>query len=134
MAPLRNRTPEPMIIHARRLIFVHIQKTGGNSISTAFGENPDCSEKHFFASDLRELYGVDVWNTYFKVAFVRNPWDRLVSWWSMIDANRAALAHGYPLNKFQRFILERATTFEEFLENCDEEIVDSDGRKWIYRN
>ena len=76
-----------MIIHAHRLILVHIQKTGGNSISTAFGENPNCSEKHFFASDLREFYGVDAWNTHFKVAFVRNPWDRLVSWWSMIDAN-----------------------------------------------
>jgi hypothetical protein len=72
-----------MIIHARRLIFVHIQKTGGNAISTALGQNPDCPEKHFFARDLRELYCTDVWNAYFKFAFVRNPWDRLVSWWSM---------------------------------------------------
>ena len=123
-----------MIIHARRLIFVHIQKTGGNAISTALGQNPDCPEKHFFARDLRELYCTDVWNAYFKFAFVRNPWDRLVSWWSMIDAHRAAFAGGKLLNKFQRFILERATTFEEFLENCDDEIVDTDGRKWIYRN
>ncbi len=123
-----------MIIHARRLIFVHVQKTGGNAISTALSQNPDCAEKHFFARDLRERYGTDVWNAYFKFAFVRNPWDRLVSWWSMVDARRAAFADGMPLNKFSRFVLERATTFEEFLENCDDEIVDADGRKWIYRN
>ena len=123
-----------MIIHARRLIFVHIQKTGGDAISTALGQNTNCPEKHFFACDLRELYGVDTWNAYFKFAFVRNPWDRLVSWWSYLDAQRAALVNGNPLNKFQRFVLERAATFEEFLEKCDEEIVDWDGRKWIYRN
>src|ERR1017187_9434391 len=111
-----------MIIHAKRLIFVHIQKTAGDSICTAFGVPTAYPEKHFLASELRELYGADVWQSYFKFAIIRNPWDRLVSWWSMIDANRAALSAGNPLNRFQRFVLERATTFEEFLENCDKEI------------
>jgi Sulfotransferase family len=123
-----------LIIHAKRLIFVHIQKTGGNAVSTALGQNPNCPEKHFFARDLRELYGADSWNSYFKFAFVRNPWDRLVSWWSMINALRPALANGAILNNFLRFVLEKANTFEEFLYNCDEEIVDTDGSKWIYRN
>jgi hypothetical protein len=123
-----------MIIHAKRLILVHIQKTGGESICTALGVPTAYPEKHFLARELRDLYGADTWQSYFKFAFVRNPWDRLVSWWSMIDANRMALSAGKPLNKFHRFVLERATTFEEFLENCDEEIVDVDGRKWIYRN
>jgi hypothetical protein len=35
---------------------------------------------------------------------------------------------------FQHFVLERAMTFEAFLENCDEEVADDDGRKWVYRN
>jgi chondroitin 4-sulfotransferase 11 len=52
----------------------------------------------------------------------------------MIEANRASLLSGNNLNRFHRFVLERATTFEEFLENCDEDIVDTDGCKWIYRN
>jgi Sulfotransferase family len=123
-----------VIVHASRSIFVHIQKTGGEAVATAFGQKRNCPEKHFFARDLRELYGADFWNAYFKFSFVRNPWDRLVSWWSMIDAHRTAATNGDHLNKFYRFILERATTFEEFLENCDEEIFDSDGPKWIYRN
>ena len=122
-----------MIFHDKRLIFIHIQKTGGNAISSALGKNPDCPEKHFFASDLRELYGAEAWERYFKFTFVRNPWDRLVSWWSMINGARQHLT-GRRLNKFQTFVLEHAATFEEFLLNCDQEIVDGDGRKWIYRN
>jgi chondroitin 4-sulfotransferase 11 len=123
-----------MIIPESRLIFVHIQKTGGTAIAMALGQNPDCAEKHFLARDLRKLYGFEIWNTCFKFAFVRNPWDRLVSWWSMIDSRREVFANGDPLNRFQQFVLERAKTFEEFLVNCDEEIADSDGSKWIYRN
>ncbi len=123
-----------MIIHSNRLIFVHIQKTGGTSISAALGEKDNCPEKHFLARDLRELYGSDTWDAYFKFAFVRNPWDRLVSWWSMINEQRKAYENGSTLNAFQIFVLLRATTFEEFLENCDEDIADTDGRKWIYRN
>jgi Sulfotransferase family len=115
-------------------IFVHIQKCGGNSARAALGVEIDDAHKHFSACELRKIYGEDVWRKAFKFSFVRNPWDRLVSWWANIDANRPAMAAGRPLNKFHYFVLERATTFEEFLENCDEEIIDSDGRKWIYRN
>jgi Sulfotransferase family len=123
-----------VVIHSNRTIFVHIQKTGGTAVATALGQNPNCPEKHYIARDLYVLYGPAVWNTYFKFGFVRNPWDRLVSWWSMINALRPAFLAGVSLNKFQRFVLERATTFEEFLEHCDQEIIDVDGRKWIYRN
>jgi Sulfotransferase family len=122
-----------MIIRSKRLIFVHVQKTGGNSIASALGEPPDCPEKHFLARDLRECYGSNVWNDCFKFAFVRNPWDRLVSWWSMIKGNREAYENGTPANNFQSFVLSRSTTFEEFLD-CDQEIIDVDGPKWIYRN
>lgn len=123
-----------MIIHESRLIFVHIQKTGGNAVARAFGQPANLPEKHFTAGELRTLYGEDVWDRYFKFAFVRNPWDRLVSWWSMIDAVRPAFVAGRPLNRFQRYVLSNAATFSEFLRNCTEEIEDADGRKSILRN
>ncbi len=124
----------PMIAGDARWIFIHIQKCGGNSVRRALGTKVNDPHKHFFASELRDLYDEDVWRNAYKFSFVRNPWDRLVSWWSMIDASRPALTAGRSLNNFHRFVIERAVTFEEFLENCDKEIVDSDGRKWIYRN
>ena len=123
-----------MMFQEKGLIFVHIQKTGGDAVRAALSGQLNPPEKHFFAIELRDLYGADAWRSHYTFAFVRNPWDRLVSWWSMIDAMRADFARGAPLNQFQTFVLRNARTFEEFLENCDEEIVDSDGRKWIYRN
>jgi hypothetical protein len=123
-----------MIAHDLRAIFVHIQKTGGESISTALGAGPSSPAKHAFASELKGLYGDEAWRSYFKFAFVRNPWDRLVSWWSMIDRERAAFQSGKRVNKFYAFVLTRARTFDEFLDRCDEDVQDTDGRKWIYRN
>ena len=126
-----------MILHSKRLIFVHIQKTAGDSVCTALGvptNYPENADKHFLASELRERYGAELWQSYFKFAFVRNPWDRLVSWWSMIRGDRRDFSPANAGNKFHRFVRERASNFEEFLENCDEDIVDDDGPKWIYRN
>jgi hypothetical protein len=120
-----------MISHDLHCIFVHIQKTGGSSVRQALQMAQHDVDKHRFARELRIGYGEVYWRSYFKFAFVRNPWDRLVSWWRMIERNAAAKR---PMNGFQRFILSRASTFEQFLSNCDEEYHDHDGSKWIFRN
>jgi hypothetical protein len=123
-----------MISHVHKAIFIHIQKTGGSAVSAALGYVGQSPDKHFLAQEIKGLHA-EIWDKYFKFSFVRNPWDRLVSWWSMIDAVRPAYeASSSNVNNFMRFVLGKAKTFEEFLENCDQEIVDSDGRKWIYRN
>jgi len=120
-----------MISHPLRCIFVHIQKTGGSSVRQALHMAQHDADKHRFASELRAGYGEACWRSYFKFAFVRNPWDRLVSWWRMIERNAAT---GRPMNGFQRFVLSRADSFEEFLTHCDAEYPDHDGSKWIFRN
>jgi hypothetical protein len=115
-------------------IFVHVQKTGGNSVRAALGGDIFDARKHFLARELREVYGRAVWDSRFKFSFVRNPWDRLVSWWSLIDNARQYLDLTKPPNKFFGYVLTRARSFEEFLLRCDDEIVDNDGRKNIFRN
>lgn len=122
-----------MISHDHRVIFVHIQKTGGSSVSAACGWPSNAPEKHFRADQLRVLYGAETWASYFKFAFVRNPWDRLVSWWSMIDAQRHRFEAGERFIGFQEYVLRSAKTFPDFL-RCTEEIHDSDGSKSILRN
>jgi hypothetical protein len=120
-------------MHAPNCIFVHIQKTGGESIRAMLGLQLADPHKHRTAAELRALRGEESFSRAFKFAFVRNPWDRLVSWWAMINAMRPNLATGQ-VNAFQRMVLTRANTFEEFLLNCDEVIADHDGTKHIFRN
>jgi hypothetical protein len=115
-------------------IFVHVQKTGGNSVRTALGADIFDSRKHWTARELRELYGDAVWRSRFKFSIVRNPWDRLVSWWAMIENSRDYVDLEQPPNAFFGHVLKRSRNFEEFLLRCDGEIVESDGRKNIFRN
>jgi len=81
----------------------------------------------------KEQLGQD-WNEYYKVAFVRNPWDRLVSWYTMIQER------GKPpwykrftgIGKYRRmrqYVFENSNTFGDFLYNCVDIIEDTDGRK-----
>lgn len=108
-------------------IFVHIQKTGGTSIRRALGLPIGAGRQHHTSTELRALYGDDAWQRAFTFAFVRNPWDRLVSWWSMIEEQRAKPAS--QRNRFATHVLENACTFEAFLHLDDKEFRDR-----IWRN
>jgi len=75
-----------MIDHARRLLFVHITRTGGTSIEWALvgrdWANIDLATKHLSASQMRRHYGERMWNECAKFTVVRNPWDRVISMWA----------------------------------------------------
>ena len=79
----------------KRSIFVHVPKTGGNSIVGALRSVwSDASDGSRWATSspiirvhmsARELNGViPDWASYYSFAFVRNPWDRMVSLWSFM--------------------------------------------------
>jgi hypothetical protein len=103
-------------------------------VRSALGMPIDDVHKHFFARELRDICGKATWDSCFKFAFVRNPWDRLVSWWSMIDNGRDFIDPARSPNNFFGYVLERARNFEEFVLHCTDEIADLDGRKQIFRN
>lgn len=83
------------ISHRYHVIFVHIQRTGGNSIRKLLNqEDPDLINKialdstqlrikHCFASDIRQAIDPDCFNRYTKFCVVRNPFDRMISWYAM---------------------------------------------------
>jgi hypothetical protein len=60
-----------------RCIFVHIPKTGGISIAKSLFGN--WGGGHIKIRGYQLLYSRADYNDYFKFAFVRNPWDRLLS-------------------------------------------------------
>lgn len=89
-----------MISHKYRCIFVHIPKTGGTSIEDLiWPERHELSEnelwmgfidkyhnkyqtgglQHLLAKQIRSEIGASTFDSYFKFAFTRNPWDKVVS-------------------------------------------------------
>lgn len=136
-----------LISRSRRLAFVHIQKTGGSTIADLLARHvPDLETlgaKHGFAADTRAR--LPEWDSYFKFAFVRNPWDRLVSWYSMIDQ-----ARGIPWfetlwnerkrrhyrqarhNPLWRQVLDQGGGFADFVRHCHEPVLVEQGTRYSF--
>jgi hypothetical protein len=125
-----------LISRSRKLLFVHIQKTGGTSIAAALRRAiPDVTEilcAHDHARWAREHLGED-YDELFKFAFVRNPWERLVSWYTMITGvgKEHAATHQ---NGLWNYVFSQSATFEEFIVKCTETIDDGLGRRSFVYN
>jgi hypothetical protein len=86
-----------IISHRHKFIFVHLGRTGGRSLTAALAEH--CGDddvvtrvssvcpprnaagygRHDTAAAISAKVGEGVWRDYFKFAFERNPWDKIVS-------------------------------------------------------
>lgn len=111
LAPLDTLTPM-ILSRARRYIFVHAPKTGGTSLALALearaaaddimlGDTPKALKrrhrvqnvessgrlwKHSMLSDLYGLATQDEMEQFFVFTLVRNPWDRMVSYYHWLRA------------------------------------------------
>lgn len=69
-----------LVSHKRQLIFVHLHRTGGASITKqllSMGGWQQFKGQHDPLSAAKDL------KDYRAFAFVRNPWERLVSWYAL---------------------------------------------------
>lgn len=62
-------------IHGKKVVFIHINKTGGTSISSALG----IKKFHLTAKEVIDLVGKKNFSNAFSFAVVRNPWDKVAS-------------------------------------------------------
>ena len=104
-----------LISHKKKFIFVHVPKTAGSSLTSAlqsfchqpkdeainrllskigvntnwFGPylNAKYGRKHTTAQQIKLIYPAEVFNDYYKFAFVRNPWDTMVSYYHFLHSN-----------------------------------------------
>jgi hypothetical protein len=112
-----------------KVLFIHVPKTGGSTIDGMFDREVEdarrvekCARHAPYARMLAAEPGLA---DYWSFGFVRNPWARMVSWWSMIGAvfekvdagdpqalrkienyPKAWLPEGEFRHDFDRFVLE----------------------------
>jgi hypothetical protein len=96
-----------LLSNKHRVLFIHVSRTGGTSIRELLRASmPDAEEgvrnarlsQHATANEIAAAFGRS-FHTYFRFAFVRNPWDRLWSWYSLRRS-----ATGDPRMTFDAFL------------------------------
>lgn len=111
-------------------IFLHIPKTGGKSIARAYKQKHDIDidihnyehinktklpNPHIRASEVRSIVGSEVYDNAYKFAVIRNPLDRMVSFYH------------YGQNKLRKGIFN---TFEDFIKYVTTKEVDPSIGLW----
>ncbi len=95
-----------MVFHQHCCIHVHVPKVAGQSIKRHLGEgfvnsavfpvnDPSAGNNgtHLTAAEMRANDADGLWASYFSFAFVRNPWDRMVSeflWRKRLEPKRVS--------------------------------------------
>ena len=138
-----------IISHQHRFIFAAVPKTGTHSVRQALREHMDDDDieqvglfvnKRFPYEDLaairhghlalrqvRPYLGGDAFNSYFKFAFVRNPFDRFVSYCAFMTRDRDVFAQA-PQAVMEHFLLREPPEQHILFQSQTSVLVDDDGR------
>ena len=102
-----------MIIHDKKIIYIHINKCGGSSIESFFLGK--AIGEHKTIRDFEDDLGNQELNNYFKFSFVRNPWDKMVSFYNFHK-------------KYD--VLDTSSGFNEFLSTQLSKWIPNNGSKY----
>ena len=131
---LEKRGVRQMMISTQyRVIFVHIQKTAGTSVSEFLASNLMAKRnggKHESAHEVKNRIPEETWLSCFKFSFVRNPWDRLASWYLHMKKHHTSIGN----NPFFDYLLSVGDTFENFILYGDRTIATPWGDRNLFTN
>jgi hypothetical protein len=115
-----------VISDAHRLLFVHVQKTGGSTIDNRLDDVlPDA--RHLSGLDRHATLGQILnaepeLSAYWTVGFVRNPWARMLSWFRMVERFKERAGKGrrgadafLKKNQFIKGVADSCPDFESFI-------------------
>lgn len=100
----------PSYYDEKKLIFIHIPKAAGRSVSTSiFGDD---KPGHYYSSDYKSV-SKEKFDEYFKFTFVREPLDRLHSSYNYLTSGG-----GNEVDRlFGQILKESTKSFEDFVLN-----------------
>ena len=105
------------ICHEKRFIWFRVAKVGTRTIFNMLEQ----AKVHLDAEHAMSChYPARLYRNYFKFAFVRNPWDRLVSCWK--DKVVRSNLYGFPAEQLER--MQEFSNFVEYVEQLDIERCD----------
>jgi hypothetical protein len=121
-----------ILSHQNKFIFIHIYKVAGASIKMVFDQYDDRTRSdfsslnnfkfflgkkfnrvaylaidHLKASEIKTKINSDIFNSYFKFCFVRNPWDWQVSLYHFMLQDK---------DHWQHRIVNKMKSFEDYIE------------------
>jgi hypothetical protein len=121
-----------ILSHRNKFIYIHVYKVAGTSIRTVLKEYDDRSDSdfpfyknlqfylgsrfpslsklavdHINVTEIKRFLPENIFNTYFKFAFVRNPWDWQVSLYHYMLQYK---------NHPQHRLVSRMKSFDEYIE------------------
>ncbi len=120
-----------MICHKLRCIFIHINRNGGKSIERAIWniESTSASSDHTMIRGWEERLHRDIFDSYFKFTFSRNPWDRIVSLYHYYKQTKRSYKDKKYLNP--ESIMDSFENFVDFLNSEHGKIVAPTQISWI---
>jgi hypothetical protein len=141
-----------IISHAQRYIFFAIPKTGTHAIRRAlrthlapgdqeqvglfesrslpYPEIAAIKHGHITARQIRPVLGAEMFDSYFKFAIVRNPFDRFVSYCAFISRQDGHFASAP--REYMKFVLTDMRPYNHILFRPQSEFVaDADGRLMV---
>jgi len=99
-------------------------KTGSTAFRESFARmegvdiNPDAAfGTHLSMPKIKELISPEIYRTYFKFGLVRNPWDRLASYYTWQQKNGRPIEDLEPYDEFIESLFPGFTHFVEQLDN-----------------
>lgn len=118
-----------LISHNPKFIFIHVPKTAGTSISVSIQRSHPCPHPIMALSRYHksppigphairhhgEYYRVyelnpDIWKRYFSFAFVRNPWERVISFFGAHNPTNGPLTQDH----LQNLLNHPALCFQQY--------------------
>ena len=100
----------------KKLLFIHIPKNAGTSVTKAFAMQ---HEGHYPVSFYKNQMAEDLWQEYTKFCIVRNPWDRVVSCYEYARMEKSyyhAVDGPSQYGKHPDYDLLKDASFEECIE------------------